>query len=320
MTVNISHMKRIPCAILALLLLSACQKDVPRGTETLRVMVEGEEATATKTTYHNDTGAFLWTDGDQIALHYSNGDYAPVTVDAATGEVLAALYSSRQRDYYAVYPSSAAVPSNYGDPTLEVTLPGSYDISAIVAGTASTPVEYAPCPMVAVNDPQSDVLNFRHVGGLARITILSPRRTISTVSVIFDTDVTGAYAVSGPSGAEPLISTRGNAGANNQVTFTVAGTEGIGAGKSSLVLNVPVPTGSYASMHVSAYDGEGVLLGQAVAYNVTFQRRHGKKFWLIYSETLNVEGEDIIWQDNLNEGEDIRWDDVLNGGEDLIWK
>ena len=100
----------------------------------------------------------------------------------------------------------------------------------------------------------------------------------------------------------------------------MAGTEGIGAGKSSLVLNVPVPTGNYASMHVSAYDGEGVLLGQAVAYNVAFQRRHGKKFWLIYSETLNVEGEDIIWQDNLNEGEDIRWDDVLNGGEDLIWK
>lgn len=304
----------------ACLLLAGCEKDVPEGQETVRVMVEGEEATDTKTTYHNNTGAFLWTDGDQIALHYSNGDYVPVTVDAATGKVLATLYSNRRRDYYAVYPASAAVASNYGNPTLQVTLPGSYDISGTVAGTSSTPIEYAPCPMVASNNPESNVLNFHHVGGLARITILSPRWTISTVSVTFDKDVTGTYTVADPSGAAPLISTRGNAGANNVVTFSVAGTEGIGTGKSSLVLNVPVPAGTYSSMRVLSYDGQGVVVGQAIAYNVTFQRQHGKKFWLLYSETLNLEGEDLIWQDNVNEGEDIRWDDVLNWGEGLIWK
>lgn len=306
----------------ACLLLAGCEKDVPEGQETVRVMVEGEEATDTKTTYHNDSGAFLWTDGDQIALHYSNGDYVPVTVDAATGKVLATLYSNRKRDYYAVYPASAVVASNYGNPTLQVTLPDSYDISGTVSGTSSTPIEYAPCPMVASNNPESDVLNFHHVGGLARITLLKVPTTTSSVSVIFDKDVVGTYAVSSPATATPSISTQGKQGVNNVVAFTVAGADGIGAypGNPSVTLNVPVPTGTYATMRVYSYDGQGAVVGRAIAYNVTFQRQHGKKFWLIYSETMNVEGEDLIWQDNLNEGEDLRWDDVLNWGEGLIWK
>lgn len=321
MILNVSMMKRIAYIVLPLLLMAACQKDVPLGQETVRLMVEGEEATATRTTYDNDTGAFLWSEGDRIALHYSSGAYDTPPVDASTGQVLATLYSSSQRDYYAVCPASAAVASNYGNPTLQLTLPASYDISDVVAGTSSTPVEHAPCPMVASNNPQSDVLNFHHVGGLARITILTPSKSIATVSVTFDTDVTGTYAVSAPATSTPAISTQGSAGVNNEVTFTVAGTEGIGAGKRSLVLNVPVPTGTYATMRVYSYDGEGVLVGRAVAYNITFERRHGKKFWLLYSETLSLEGEDLVWQDNLNEGEDLRWEgDVLNWGEGLIWK
>ena len=300
-------------------MLCACKREESLRQESLTARVES--AALTKTSYDSDdaVGEFTWTDGDELALCFSDGTYTTAAIeDTATGELKATSTATRYRDYYAVYPASAADAANYGNPTLKVKLPDSYDISDIVSG--SLPADFSPCPMVAFNDEGNSLLAFYHVGGLLRITLLSIYPDAVRVRVVFPTDISGSYAVTAPGTQEPTISTAGNASANT-VLFTLAGGAEVGQSKP-IVLNLPVPCGTYSNgFTVEALNAQGASLGEVkVNYNLIVRRHYGKKFWLIFPHTLFVEGEGLYWTDNLNEGEDIFWNNYLNQGEDLNWK
>ena len=315
--------------------LCACSQMEPLTPETgegrLTARIEGA-APDTKTSYDSGirdprVGDLVWNEGDQVAIHFSDGSYQNVAVeniggtvnDPAVCEFRAPSTAARYRDCYAVYPASAADPANYGNPTLKLTLPDSYDISDIVAGTGTRTADFSPCPLVAYNDEGSSLLDFYHVGGLLRMTLLSIYPDAARVRVVFPTDITGAYAVTDPGTQTPVITTAGNASANS-VLFTLAGGAAIGQSKS-VVLNVPLPCGVYNGFKVEALNAQGASLGEvSINYNLTVIRHHGKKFWLIFPHTLSVEGEGLYWTDNLNEGEDIFWNNYLNQGENLNWK
>lgn len=81
----------------------------------------------------------MWTEGDRLAIHYKDGSYKTVAVEAATGAVDAP--SPGSRNYYAVYPASVADPANFGSPTLKITLPDNYDLGA------QTSPDFSPCPV-----------------------------------------------------------------------------------------------------------------------------------------------------------------------------
>ena len=143
--------------IAALLLLAACGKDLPpepgageqppvaQNFDTLDARIEPAEQISvdTKTSYDSEVGKFIWSEGDQIAIHYSNGEYVTGTLEADGTEgykkVSVTAPEGKTRDYYAVYPATAAVADNYGNPALQVTFPASYDISAIVNGSGLQP-------------------------------------------------------------------------------------------------------------------------------------------------------------------------------------
>lgn len=276
----IHRIKHNSVLLAVMMLLSACSREPQPAVEisaVLTVRIEGMEEGQTKTSYDSGNGLFAWSAGDRIAVHYSDGAYASLPVNAGTNAVDAPSTTQRYRDYYAVYPASAADPSGYGNPTLRVTLPSAYDIS----GAADT--DYSPCPMVAANEASTDILDFRHVGGLLRLTL--PAATVPaatrTVRLSFDKDVTGSYTVANPTSAEPAITTACN-GNNNVITFTLTGSSaGVGALSSDVVLNVPLPCGSYDSLTAELLNGSGaVLVSDNYTAPIYITRHHGKQLKL----------------------------------------
>ena len=272
-------MKKILYSLSTLALLTfltGCSKeaDNPVGLETegdLLALIEPD--TQTKTNYDSIEGKFVWTEGDQLALHYNDGSYKEVAVNASTGSVDAPSPSGR--DFYAVYPASVADPANFGSPTLIITLPDSYDISDVVSGGKSA--DFSPCPMVASNASSTSKLNFYHVGGLLRVTLKDLPALTQKIRVTFDKDVTGSYEVSNPGTTNPTINTRGES-ANNVVTFTLAA-DAIGTYAGEIVLNIPVPCGKYSSIYFEALNTSGATIADKT-YNtrpLTFVRHHGKK-------------------------------------------
>ena len=270
---NKIHLGSILFPFAAAMLLAGCQREgLSPSSDVLTAVIEG---IGTKTSYDSIEGKFVWSEGDEIAIHYSDGNYASYEV-ASNGTVNA--LSSITRDYFAVYPASAAVAADYGNPELKVTLPDAYDITDIVSGATGNPgADFSPTPMVAVNDVNDNVLDFYHVGGLLRITLVDLDPATQTVRVDFDKDVMGTYTVDTTDPVAPVITTTGTA-TNNVVTFTLAATS-VGTLTAPIVLNVPVPCGTYARVRVRALERNGDVIafqtfdGKAL----TFGRRHSKK-------------------------------------------
>ncbi len=253
-----------------------CQREIlsPSGADVLKAVIEKAD---TKVSFDSSAGKFVWTDGDEIAIHFSNGDFTDYPVNPDDGAVSVSSTNDRQRNFYAVYPASVKDASNYGNTTLNVILPVEYDIKDIVSGATGNPgADFSPVPMVAVNTESSSLLKFYHVGGLLRITLNGADPSTQKVRVTLDKDVTGTYSVTGADTDAPTITTAGSAD-NNVVTFTLAESS-IGTLTTPVVLNVPVPCGTYNSVTVEALDATETVLG-AKTFNeraLTFLRHHGK--------------------------------------------
>ena len=331
-------------AVLALsALLSGCGKELqpageepvePTAVETLTARIEGVPA-GTKTTYDSEgpLGEFRWTTGDQIAVHYSDGSYTVLPIDPATGAVDAPSTAARTRDFYAVYPASAAVSdpavaANYGNPTLQVTYPATYDISDIVNGTVpGKDFEYSPCPMVAKNNPESDLLYFYHVSGLVRVKMELLDARSAYVRFTFDKDVTGTYTVVNPGSATPTVSSRGiNTG--NIVTVTLNNGAGIGGRSYStpVYISIPVPCGMYTNVKVEILDAYNQVQESATVLPLKFARHRGAR--LSFAEFRNLPPTYIVGKFSVSDTKSVYFakgnllvENTLTGGvNQRVWK
>lgn len=271
--------KYLMILVSAVLLVSGCIKEKSElpGRTTLKARLE---ATGTRVSIGNYDGKLTWNEGDEIAVHVGNA-YQDVTIDPTSEELSITETETNYRNYYAVYPASVAVAGDYGNPDLKVTLPSSYDISDIVAGTTTTQTEdFAPLPMVADNDRDNSILYFYHVGGLLRVTLNGVKPATKCVRITFDKDVTGTYTVSNPGTENPTITTLGNS-TDNVVTFTLTSSNELGAtlAAGAIVLNVPVPCGSYDWVKVECLNSSNTVIASKTydEKTRTFQRHHGKR-------------------------------------------
>ena len=253
-------LKRIMTAAPVLLLLAGCARQevdfTPAGS-LLTARLESDSDTRVSVsgkTSGDEGGKFSWNTGDKIAVYVDGAYKKDIVVEPSTGRISV----NGTRSHFAVYPADAADDANYGNTTLNVTLPDSYDISDIVAASGTTPSDpyardedWSPVPMVAVNDPLSDILYFRHVGGLLRVKWAGMPADTKSVTVEFDTDITGSYTVNLTDPYNPTIKTQGTA-TNNKVTFKISDS-GLSAAQT-VCLNIPVPTGNYGSVTLKAYD------------------------------------------------------------------
>ena len=281
--------KKLLYALTLLAVVAACSKEVINEEYNSQAPVQqltedgtlvelnARIAPSTKVNFDSDQGRFSWAEmGDEISVHVTNGTrlvegeevvmspaayrkgvVAPpaesgIVLDDDQNEVRKFYFvmsEGQQRDYYAVYPASVVDEDNYGNPDLKINLPASYEISPEGMGN------YSPTPMIAVNDPSSNDLDFRHVGGLLRLQLYDVSPATASFEVSLGKRITGSFAVKDfedPSTAVPYIATDDAADA---VTFTF--TEPLTEYKDGLVINVPVPTGIYESLTVTAKDAGG---------------------------------------------------------------
>ena len=253
-------MKRYGSILLMALAFAACSKTPVDPVAVTNPGDVEEVITArmvgTRVDFDGVQGLFTWTEGDAIAVHCSAG------YNASNTEVIAPKYKTpsitidandpslctfhliqsagQKRDAYAVYPASIVDLDSDGT-SLTLTLPASYEIGPEGMGTTS------PTPMVAVNDPTATELYFKHVGGLLRLTLNDVSPATSVITVNLGKRLSGEFTVNDPDSAVPYIATDDAA---DELTFVL--TEPLADYTDGLILNVPVPTGTYSMLKVSA--------------------------------------------------------------------
>ena len=277
-------MKKLFLYIPAMLLIAvSCEKEAinssdngnesASGVKMITEIVSGSRGDATKATIGNTNPTFAWTVGDNVAVHVSNGDSHEYVITskgadaAASSAKFEVTYGEGySRDAFAVYPSTivSASAANYGQSghTLDVTLPSSYTLAQVSGETS-------PCPMISANTA-GDGWHFYQLCGLLRLTVNSIPATAKRLEIDFNgMQVCGDFSIASPvtPGSSAIASTSDDA--NDVITITKDGTN-VALGAESLVLNFPLPTGTYKKVTVIAYDavtGGNALLGTTISLN-----------------------------------------------------
>ena len=224
------------------------QEAIP-GAETVAVRIASP---ATRVGFDDNLGKFSWTAGDKIAVHVSAtaqiaGSYKTATVavdpiDDAIGNFSVVLSGGQERNLFAVYPDVSAVSTAAAADGFKVCLPAERPISGSMADS--------PVPMVALN--ATSPLTFQHVGALLRLELKNVPTGTKKIAVSMGKRITGEFAVAGISDAgldNPSIATEDG---SDEVVFVLP--EALTSYVSDFILNVPLPTGTYPSLRITARD------------------------------------------------------------------
>ena len=266
-------MKKLFLYVPALILLAvSCEKeenlpafeenDPVSKVEMITETVSGSRGDDTKATIGNSTPTFAWTDGDDVAVHISNGKYVYTSDEGAHGATITDVIHSENavfsvvyeagysRDAFAVYPSTlvAKNAANYGQEgySLDVTLPGSYQLAQVSGETS-------PCPMIATNEAGQG-WNFFQLCGLLRMTVNDIPASTKRLEINFEgKKVWGDFSIASPvtPGTSSIETKVDNT--YNVITITKDGTDVV-LGETSVMLNIPLPAGEYTNLTITAYD------------------------------------------------------------------
>ncbi len=287
-------MKKIFLYIPAMILLAvSCEKETinpsdngnesASGVKMITEIVSGSRGDDTKATIGNATPTFAWTVGDNVAVHVSNGatNKYVVTTSGASAAAASAKFTVEyeegySRDAFAVYPSNivSTTAANYGQSghALDVTLPGSYTLAQVSGETS-------PCPMISANEAGSG-WHFYQLCGLLRLTVKDIPATAKRLEIDFDgKQVWGDFSVASPVVASTAVITTAADGAHDIITITKDGTDAV-LGETSVVVNIPLPTGTYSKITVKTYDaltGGNATLSPSQTFAYSASKKNGVK-------------------------------------------
>lgn len=227
-------------SISALALASSCsQEDIQNGVNGGNTY-KGVVSEGATRSYNGGEGAFKWSNSDDVAVYTSAG-FHTLTFKSGAGTNVATYESSTivAKDV-AVFPVSAA--KSYADGKLTVNYPSTIALSSDVDD-----------PLVAyVSAGQTD-LNFKHVGGVINYDLTLPAG-VNALEVTMDKAIAGDFEVTNSEGTPVATTTADNAGSKT-VKFTFTATTAPGVTHFQL----PVPTGTYNSMTLTALSGKTVV-------------------------------------------------------------
>ena len=261
-------MKKIFLYIPAVILLAvSCEKEVinlsengnksASGVKMITEIVSGSRGEDTKATIGNTTPTFAWTVGDNVAVHVSKGSSHKYVVTSSGASAAAASATFEvtyedgySRDAYAVYPSYIVNPNatDYGQSNtkLDVTLPNSYTLDQVSGETS-------PCPMLSYNSAGNN-WHFYQLCGLLRLTVNDIPSTAKRLEIDFNgKKVCGAFSITSPVTPGSSVIATADETANDCITITKDGTD-VALGATNLVVNIPLPVGTYTTITITAYD------------------------------------------------------------------
>lgn len=301
-------MKKTTIYLAALAMIAtACSKEdkvIPaENTDNTKMITETVKAidgdcSSTRAAIASDA-TFSWTAGDQVAVHVSDGKY--YTSDAlALGGSNKAEFSvtypdGQSRDAFAVFPSSIVESdaTNYGQSgkSLDITLPGSYTLDQVKDTTAQ-------CPMIATNTA-GDSWAFKQLCGLLRLTVNNVPTTASYLKIDFNgKKVMGTFSISSPvTPGTSTISTSDTDGIDDVITVN-----GLDGSATAFDINLPLPTGDYTNVTVTAYNSSdkeliSIMFPMKANDNYTAARAKGHKVSTILPGlfTINADGKKIAF-------------------------
>lgn len=260
-------MKKYSLLFVAVLacLIAAC--NVVENSETelsdgiIYILANGNEE-ATKGSVDGATAAFTWNAGDKIAV-YANGykiSNSLATEDngkssanfgfAAAGST--ALVQTDRADF-AIFPASlvwdgsairANSVTNHTASSLTLTLPSSYTLGQVQN-------DMAPTPMIAVNAPNG-ALAFKALCPLLRITVNNIPKQTKRIEFDFNgKKVQGEFTLTGVEAGTTAIATSDTDGSDDIISVTMVSNS---VWHDYLVVNLPVPAGTYSNITITAYD------------------------------------------------------------------
>lgn len=231
---RIMTMKKIIYIFSAMVLFFSCSKEnsVIEDNSTVDTYSVSFTATLenldTKATLADGTGAFAWENGDEIAVYSKLGAKVKFTAESAgasvtfTGDV--PVGDEILDGAVAIYPYDAAASST------TVTYPASY---------ASVDLMARSFPMKATLS--GNELSFAHLGAMIRFTV-NEIPFAATTATFTAKGCAGTFDASGSSVT--------NGSSNTEVTITLGSID-----KTSAVLSVPMPTGTYSGFSMAFNDG-----------------------------------------------------------------
>ena len=260
----------------------------PNEVKMITEKVSGNVDPSSKATIADENAAFSWTEGDNVAVHVTNGvtskfvftsdpEAHGASTSGSSASFTVAYEEGYSRNAFAVYPSTIVDADSYntGTNTLTVTLPSSYALATVTGETT-------PCPMIATNTGSS--WTFKQLCGLLRLTI--DHIPSGTASILLDfrgKKVCGDFSIAAPN---PGSSTIATASSDTEDKITVTGITGL----TSATINIPLPVGDYEKIAVSYLSSTSEQLAEAIKYLsntapttsnpspvYTAQRAHGKK-------------------------------------------
>lgn len=218
-------------------------------------------------------GVCTWGNGDAIAIHTKKGALATLTYNSTSGKFEGTIPASDavEDDAIAFYPASITAT---GDDA-SVTLPSSY-ASAAAAAKAF--------PLRGVVDATNCSIEFKHLGGILRITATDVPSAVTAVDVTFPNSVTGAFVVS----SEQIAAGSGS----STVTVATASAERT---EGNLVLEIPVPVADYAGVALDFKVGSDVLYHKSTGNTIAIARKAYKKMASFNLEYIIIPGTKNSW-------------------------
>jgi hypothetical protein len=258
-------MKKLIFAALAVCFIAACEKtDTEELAELFTpavtyIKADGNEDD-TKGSVSGTDASFSWNTGDRIAVWaggYKVSDALESTYDGQASATFAFsgdnAVTEADRADFAIFPASlvwdgsAVRPGSASAHTaagLKLTLPASYTLDEVLG-------EVSPTPMIATNAPNGS-LAFKALCPLLRVTVAGIPSQTKRIEFCFNgLKVQGEFTMTGVTPATTAIAASAASGSDDTITVTMAGNS---TWQNSLVINLPLPTGSYGNITVTAYD------------------------------------------------------------------
>ena len=241
-------MKKSPILFLALsLLIAGCDKTKDSSPREIVLTASSSQDTPDSrvTINESDAKTCTWSENDRISVYTSSNSFKTFTLSSGagekTGKFTATLGSGETVSDYAIYPAGS---HSYSNGTLEVSLPTSYQFKEGVSNI----------PMVSTVD-DSNVLNFKHCGGVIRFGIKNLTVKGKFVFTSADKKITGKFPVT-YSGGKPTINAVDNSsGSSVSISFNKPQSD-----TNLYYFYVPVPVGSYYDFTIEIINEDGQVV------------------------------------------------------------
>ena len=265
------HIYLIAAALITLA--TACHKaetSFPGETHPVTYIKADSNEGFTKSSVSGTDASFTWNTGDSIAVYTTGGykisDPLSSTYNGASSATFAfsgnnALNEEARTDF-ALFPASLVwdgtsilegSAAEHSATSLKLTLPASYTLEQVQD-------EVSPTPMIALNQPGQD-LSFKALSPLLRVTVVNIPKQTQRIDFDFNGQkVQGEFTLTSVTPGSTAIQSSATEGADDILSVTLAGNT---TWHDSLVVNLPVPAGTYGDITVTAYDalsGGHVLL------------------------------------------------------------